>query len=45
MPFPEGPAGPEEPQNHPGSLFSKQVVLRELKVSTRWAEMMKEALA
>lgn len=30
---------------HAGSLFFKQVVLRELQVSTRWAEMMKEASA
>lgn len=30
---------------HAGSLFFKQVVLSELQVSTRWAEMMKEASA
>lgn len=44
-PFPEGPAGPEERENRTSSLFSKQVVLCELKVSTRWAEMMKEVSA
>lgn len=44
-PFPEGPAGPQERGNRTSPLFSKQVVLCELKVSTRWAEMMKEASA
>lgn len=39
----EGPAGPAEMGNCTSSLFCKQVVLCELRVSTRWAEMMKEA--
>lgn len=43
--FPVGSGGSAGPGTCTGSLFAKQVVLRELKVSTRWAEMMKEASA